>query len=62
MASSDAPSTKKARLDNGDSYIPTEDGGGHGSSILFSLKEEKGALARSLKPFEVRPKSEYASV
>ena len=44
------PAEKKPKLD---SYIPTQEDGGTNVSIIFSLKEEKGALARALKPFEV---------
>lgn len=45
------PSPKKPKMDMQDSYIPTEDG--DSTSVIFSLKEEKGALVRALKPFEV---------
>lgn len=51
----DPPRTKRAREMEGDNigaYIP--DNGGPHASIVFSLKEEKGALVRALKPFEVR--------
>ena len=51
----DPPRTKRAREMEGDNigaYIP--DNGGPHVSIMFSLKEEKGALVRALKPFEVR--------
>ena len=46
--------SKKGKLENGDSYIPTGVGGGPNTSLLFSLKDEKGALVKALKPFEVR--------
>lgn len=51
----DPPPTKRAREMDGDNigaYIP--DNGGPHASIMFSLKEGKGALVRALKPFEVR--------
>ncbi len=48
------PPQKMAKLDNGDSYIPTGVDGGPDTSLLFSLREEKGALIKALKPFEVR--------
>ncbi len=51
------PAKKKVKMDNGDSYIPTlEESNGDGTcnvSLIFSLKEQKGELIRSLKPFEV---------
>ena len=52
----DGPSAKRAKMDNGDAYIPTQEhtDGEPTFSVIFSLKEEKGALARALKPFEVR--------
>ncbi len=54
MDTASAPQ-KRAKLDNGDSYIPTAaDDGQSTASIIFSLVEEKGALARALKPFDVR--------
>lgn len=54
-----APSSpKRPKLDNGagDAYIPTQEhtDGEPTFAVIFSLQEEKGALARALKPFEVR--------
>ena len=53
-----APSAKRSKLDNGagDAYIPTQEhtDGEPTFAVIFSLHEEKGALARALKPFEVR--------
>lgn len=51
----DVPSPKRAKMDNGDAYIPTKEhsDGEPTFSVIFSLREEKGALARALKPFEV---------
>lgn len=55
-----APSAKRSKLDNGasDAYIPTQEhtDGEPMFAVIFSLHEEKGALARALKPFEVRGK------
>ena len=53
----DPPPTKKVRS-NGDegAYIPdaaTNGGDAATTSLIFSLKEQKGALARALQPFEV---------
>ena len=54
-----APSSpKRPKLDNGAgaAYIPTQEhtDGEPTFAVIFSLHEEKGALARALKPFEVR--------
>ena len=49
------PSAKKSRMDDGgdangaSSYIPTEKDGGPQFSVVFSMKEEKGALVRALE-------------
>ena len=50
------PATKKARMDDGpgeangaSSYIPTEKEDGPQFSVVFSMKEEKGALVRALE-------------
>ena len=47
------PGQKRSRptIDNETAYIP--DQGGPLVSILFSLKEEQGALVKALQPFEV---------
>ena len=45
------PPEKKLKLD---SYIPTEQDGRQTTSVIFSLKEGKGALVRALRAFEVR--------
>ena len=49
----DPPPAKKVREDG--AYIP--DGATNGDSVItsliFSLKQQKGALARALRPFEV---------
>ena len=51
MAASDSePAAKKPKLD---SYIPTEEDGSNSTSVIFSLKDEKGALAKALRAFEV---------
>ena len=51
MAASDSePAAKKPKLD---SYIPTEEDGSNSTSVIFSLKDEKGALAKALHVFEV---------
>ena len=47
-----APPTKKARVEDG-GYIPCQKGDGPNTSIVFSLKERKGALFSALKPFKV---------
>lgn len=43
------PPEKKPKLD---SYIPTEQDGRQTTSVIFSLKEGKGALVRALRAFE----------
>ena len=46
------PATKKAKMDNGPesgSYIPTEEENGPQFSVVFSMKEEKGALVKALE-------------
>ena len=49
----DPPPTKKSRTNEEDgAYIPDNVCNGT-TSLIFSLKEEKGALARALRPFEV---------
>ena len=52
MAASDSEpaAAKEPKLD---SYIPTEEDGSHSTSVIFSLKDEKGALAKALRAFEV---------
>ena len=54
---SEVPVAKKAKLDMDEpkAYIPTQGqkDGEPNLSVIFSLKEEKGALVRALKPFEV---------
>lgn len=55
----DAPANKKAKMANGDSYIPTQQessnsDGTSNLSLIFSLKEQQGELARALVPFQVR--------
>jgi len=45
------PPEKKPKLD---SYIPTEQDDRQTTSVIFSLKEGKGALVRALRAFEVR--------
>lgn len=35
------------------SYIPQQACNGSNTTIVFSLQDSKGALARALKPFEV---------
>ena len=51
MAASDSkPAEKESKLD---SYIPTEEDGSNSTSVIFSLKDEKGALAKALHAFEV---------
>lgn len=49
----DPPVRKRQResTDIDGAYIP--DNGGPHCSIIFSLKDEKGALVNALKPFEV---------
>ena len=52
MADTDSePAAKKPKLD---SYIPTEEDGSQSTSVIFSLKDEKGALAKALRAFEVK--------
>ena len=58
----DGPASKKLKTDNGDSYIPIQQDGSNGDgttnlSLVFSIKERKGELVRSLKPFEVADKN-----
>jgi prephenate dehydratase len=50
----DPPALKRSRssTDSETAYIP--DNGGPQVSIIFSLKEEQGALVKALKPFEVK--------
>ena len=57
----EGPAEKKARLDNGDkdAYIPLpkekENGDGTSTlSLIFSLQEQPGTLAKALRPFEVQ--------
>ena len=52
MAASDSEpaAAKEPKLD---SYIPTEEDGSHSTSVIFSLKDEKGALVKALRAFEV---------
>ena len=51
MAASDSkPAEKESKLD---SYIPTDEDGSNSTSVIFSLKDEKGALAKALHVFEV---------
>ena len=52
----EVPSAKRAKMDGEDAYIPTQEhtDGQPTFSVIFSLREEKGALARALKPFEVK--------
>lgn len=38
------------------SYIPQQEHNGSPTTIMFSLQDAKGALARALKPFEVKEK------
>jgi phenylalanine-4-hydroxylase len=53
--SSGPPATKKCKTDdgaasnNGSSYIPTERDSGLQFSVVFSMKEEKGALVKALE-------------
>ena len=50
----DPPKRKRSRNDEEENaYIPTPCNGNTGTTVVFSLKEEKGALVRALKPFEV---------
>ena len=49
---------KKQRLDSSDAYVPVQEGSGNGDgtsnySLIFSLKEKKGELLKSLQPFQV---------
>ena len=57
-----APPSRKRSRDGEDenAYIPTQCNGGTGTTVIFSLKEEKGALVRALKPFEVSIKGTVA--
>ena len=57
-ALSSEPSAKKAKMENGDSYIPTQKSEANGDgtnnlSLIFSLQEQQGQLVKSLGPFEV---------
>ena len=46
MADTDSePAAKKPKL---------EEDGSHSTSVIFSLKDEKGALAKALRAFEVK--------
>ena len=53
------PVVKKAkRMNNSEAYVPLQEGASNGDgvsnfSLFFSLKEQKGELARSLQPFQV---------
>ena len=50
--STDAPPVRKrAKMDEGtdSSYIPTEDDNGLRFTVIFSMKEEKGALVKALE-------------
>lgn len=51
----EVPSPKRAKMNGDNAYIPTKEhtDGQPTFSVIFSLREEKGALARALKPFEV---------
>jgi prephenate dehydratase len=52
------PAAKKGKMENGDSYIPTQsEKNGDGTSnlsLIFSLQEQQGELVKSLNPFQVR--------
>lgn len=53
------PSPKRPKMSNGEaeeesSYIPTAEDGGGKLSIMFSLKQEAGALQKALSAFNVR--------
>ena len=54
------PASKKSKTDdgaasnNGSSYIPTERDSGLQFSVVFSMKEEKGALVKALELCKVR--------
>ena len=57
-AAEGTPASKKGKMENGDSYIPTQcDSNGDGTSnlsLIFSLLEQQGELVKSLGPFQVR--------
>ena len=59
-------SPKRLKMSNGEaeesSYIPTAEDGGGKVSILFSLKQEAGALQKALSAFNVRTLGLGASV
>lgn len=51
------PSAKKGKMENGDSYIPTQKSESNGDgtsnlSLIFSLQEQQGQLVKSLAPFQ----------
>jgi len=54
----DAPA-KKPRLESPDAYVPVQESSSNGDgtsnySLIFSLKERKGELFKSLQPFQVK--------